>query len=89
MAVSTLPKKDIVLKWVQTSIPSGDNHIQISAVPDSGYEFLGWVGCTTQGWVSSVMIEFLDVQTTTAWNINFETVGSDSSVRAYFLQKRI
>lgn len=89
MAVSILPKKDIVLKWVQATIPSGDNHIQISAVPDSGYEFLGWIGCTTQGWVSLVMIEFLDVQTTTAWNSNFETVESDSSLRAYFLEKKI
>lgn len=89
MAVSTLQKKDIVLKWVQTAIPSGDNHIQISAVPDSGYEFLGWVGCTTQGWASYVMIEFLDVQTTTAWNSKFETVESDSALRAYFLEKKM
>lgn len=89
MAVSILPKKDIVLKWVQTAIPSGDNHIQISAVPDSGYEFIGWVGCTTQGWVSPVLIEFLDVQTTNAWNSDFKTVESDSSLRAYFLEKKI
>lgn len=89
MAVSTLQKKDVVMKWVQATIPSGDNHVQISAVPDSGYEFIGWVGCTTQSWVSYVMIEFLDAQTTTAWNINFTSVEADSALRAYFLEKKI
>lgn len=89
MAVSTLPKKDIVLKWVEAVIPKNDNHVAITAVPDSGYTFLSWLGCTTQGWVGYVGIEFLDTPSVDAWNLKFESVSTDSSFRAYFLQKRI
>lgn len=89
MANSTIQKKDIVLKWVESVIPANDNHVAITAVPDTGYTFLSWLGCTTQGWVGYVGIEFLDVPSVNVWNLNFQTVSTNSSIRAYFLQKRI
>lgn len=89
MAVSTLKKAGLELRYISAVIPSGQSYVSKSAPAEAGYEFFMWVGCTTQNWVSYVMPEFLENPTTTFFNLNFGAVSTDSKIRAYYLVRKV
>ena len=89
MAVSTISNSDVVMKYNTYTLSANSFSCPISATIDNGYSFLGWVGCTTESWVSLMMIQYLDEINTTAWHMNFEPVTEDRTFRAYYLEKRI
>lgn len=47
------------------------SHVQITAPSYSGYTFLTWYHCSTNGWVGTVYLEYPGNATTNIWNATY------------------
>lgn len=89
MAVSTIAKSDIRIKYKSYVVPQGSQYQRLEADDlDTGYSFLCWIYISTIGYVDYWNIEYPNRTITNAWALE-GVLPSDRTIYAYYLEKRI